>query len=51
MAIVYRVLEAAKAAEDDYVIGLCRQCILANRLGWRRYNGPAAFEIISEFDF
>ncbi len=51
MAIVYRMLEAAKSAEDQYISGLCRQCILANRLGWKRYNGPVAFAIISELDF
>ena len=49
MQIVWEVLEAAKAHGDQFVIAACRKCIEANRLGWKRHNGAAAYAIVSEF--
>lgn len=49
MRIVWTVLEAAKSAGDEHIVALCRKCIEANRLGWKRHNGDAAFKIVREF--
>lgn len=36
-AIVWNVLEAAKANNDDVVIAACRRLIRAEALGWKKH--------------
>lgn len=49
MQIVWRVLEAAKANNDKRIVALCRHCLMADRLGWKKYDGASAYAIVREF--
>lgn len=49
MAIIWRVLEAAKDNGDTMVINACRRLINANRIGWRKHHNPEDWKMVQEF--
>lgn len=49
MSITWKVLEAAKDANDETLIAACRRIIVADRRGWKMHGNPADLKLVLDF--